>query len=91
MNTTFQISPIDSRYAKLTAPLNKIASDFGLNKIRCEIEIEYLIMFLNTLHPAHPLPLLIQRNLREIYTTFSLEDYNQIREIEKTTNQNVII
>ena len=89
MNTTFQISPSDSRYAKLTTPLNKITSDFGLNKIRCEIEIEYLIMLLNTLHPAHPLPLLIQRNLREIYTTFSLEDYNQIREIEKTTNHDI--
>ena len=88
MEPRFQISPPDSRYAKLTASISNIASDFGLNKIRCEIEIEYLILLYNKTNQI-PLSDETEQNLREIYTQFTAEDYSNIREIEKTTNHDI--
>ena len=36
------ISPIDSRYSNLCDILRPYISDFGINKIRYEVELKYL-------------------------------------------------
>ena len=84
------ISPIDGRYATKTESLNEYFSEYALIKFRVLIEIEYFI----ALKEAN-IPQLESMNteqfdvLRKIYEEFSLEDAEQIKTIEKTTNHDV--
>ena len=84
------ISPIDGRYASKTESLNEYFSEYALIKFRVLIEIEYFI----ALKEAN-IPQLESMNteqfdvLRKIYEEFSLEDAEQIKTIEKTTNHDV--
>ena len=45
----FNISPIDNRYKNKCDKLRTIVSDFGLNKIRTEIELKYFSFLLKLL------------------------------------------
>ena len=38
------IGPIDNRYSKVCEPISEYLSDFGMNKIRCEVEIKYFLI-----------------------------------------------
>ena len=84
------ISPIDGRYATKTESLNEYFSEYALIKFRVLIEIEYFI----ALKEAN-IPQLESMNteqfdvLRKIYEDFSVEDAEQIKTIEKTTNHDV--
>ena len=84
------ISPIDGRYASKTESLNEYFSEYALIKFRVLIEIEYFI----ALKEAN-IPQLESMNteqfdvLRKIYEDFSVEDAEQIKTIEKTTNHDV--
>ena len=90
MNPLSAIAPIDGRYARYTAPLADYFSEFGLIRYRVRVEIEYFIALCNL-----PLAALsgvdkdIFANLRAIYTDFSLENAQAIKNIEKTTNHDV--
>ncbi len=84
------ISPIDGRYRPTTVPLAAYFSEFALIKYRVLVEIEYFIALCD-----HPLPQLQSfdathfEKLRLIYTNFSENDAQQIKDIEKTTNHDV--
>jgi adenylosuccinate lyase len=82
------ISPIDNRYKFICEPLNEYVSDYGINKIRCEVEIEYFILLLKDL-----LQLNYSENdynlLRAIYNNFNSDDLNIIKNIESTTNHDI--
>ncbi len=84
------ISPIDGRYASKTIKLSDYFSEEALIKYRVLVEIEYFIALCE-----HPLPQLeevpatIFPKLREIYTSFSTEDAQKIKDIEKVTNHDV--
>lgn len=84
------ISPIDGRYRNKTENLAPFFSEEALIKYRVRVEIEYFIALCNL-----PLPQLkdfdntLFKDLRDIYTGFSSEDANAIKEIEKTTNHDV--
>ena len=84
------ISPIDGRYASKTESLSEYFSEYALIKFRVLIEIEYFI----ALKEAN-IPQLESMNteqfdvLRKIYEDFSVEDAEQIKTIEKTTNHDV--
>ena len=84
------ISPIDGRYRSKTEELASYFSEFALIKYRVRIEVEYFIALCEI-----PLPQLkdinksIYPKLREIYTTFSIADAEQVKNIEKTTNHDV--
>lgn len=90
MNPLSAIAPIDGRYARYTAPLADYFSEFGLIRYRVRVEIEYFIALCNL-----PLAALsgvdkdVFANLRAIYTDFSLENAQAIKNIEKTTNHDV--
>ncbi|GAA0730383.1 adenylosuccinate lyase [Aquimarina litoralis] len=84
------ISPIDGRYASKTQSLSAYFSEEALIKYRVLVEIEYFIALCEI-----PLPQLeridtsIFEKLRAIYTTFSTEDAQAIKDIEKVTNHDV--
>ncbi len=84
------ISPIDGRYRSKTIKLSAYFSEEALIRYRVQVEIEYFLSLC-----AIPLPQLssvpttVHSQLRDIYKTFSTDDANSIKLIEKTTNHDV--
>ncbi|MBO7277543.1 MAG: adenylosuccinate lyase [Bacteroidales bacterium] len=84
------ISPIDGRYSRQTKELANYFSEASLIKYRVKVEIEYFIAlcelglpqlksFDKAKYPA----------LREIYSNFTVEQAEEVKEIEKITNHDV--
>lgn len=90
LNTLNAISPIDGRYRSKVENFAPYFSEKALIKYRVQVEIEYFIALCEI-----PLPQLanFDKNLfpklREIYTKFSDEDAQRIKDIEKVTNHDV--
>ncbi|GAA3583911.1 adenylosuccinate lyase [Snuella lapsa] len=84
------ISPIDGRYRNKVNELAPYFSEEALIKYRVLVEIEYFIALCNI-----PLPQLESidngcfEDLRAIYKTFSAEDAQAIKDIERVTNHDV--
>lgn len=84
------ISPIDGRYRNKTDELSEYFSEFALIKYRVLVEIEYFIALCE-----YQLPQLTSfdksnyRKLRTIYRKFSIDDAQEVKNIEKTTNHDV--
>ena len=84
------ISPIDGRYRNKVDELTSFFSEFALIKYRVYVEIEYFIALCEL-----PLPQLKDCKkekfdiIRKIYTDFTLNDAERIKEIENTTNHDV--
>jgi adenylosuccinate lyase len=84
------ISPIDGRYRNTTGVLDFYFSEYGLIRYRVLVEVEYLISLASFGLPQLPAFSEAQKkNLRTIYTNFSIEDALKIKETEKTTNHDV--
>ncbi|HCM75657.1 MAG TPA: adenylosuccinate lyase [Cytophagales bacterium] len=84
------ISPIDGRYANITAPLSEYFSEQGLMKYRVLVEIEYFIALVeNGLPELQTFPKNKVDAIRQIYKNFSDENAQEIKRIEKTTNHDV--
>jgi adenylosuccinate lyase len=90
LNELNAISPIDGRYRNKVAKLADFYSEESLIRYRVKVEIEYFIALCEI-----PLPQLQDFNadlfadLRKIYTGFSTEDAQKIKDIEKVTNHDV--
>jgi adenylosuccinate lyase len=90
MKSLEAISPIDGRYASKTAPLSQYFSEYALFKYRVWVEVEYFIALCEL-----PLPQLqgveksVFLELRKMYTEFTVEEAQQIKDIEKVTNHDV--
>jgi adenylosuccinate lyase len=84
------VSPVDGRYRKTCQSLSDYFSEAALIRYRVQVEVEYFIALCNL-----PLPQLksIDKNifdsLRNIYRNFSIEDAQQVKDIEKVTNHDV--
>jgi adenylosuccinate lyase len=84
------VSPVDGRYRKTCQSLSNYFSEAALIRYRVQVEVEYFIALCNL-----PLPQLksIDKNifdsLRNIYRNFSIEDAQQVKDIEKMTNHDV--
>lgn len=84
------ISPIDGRYASKTKDLIPFFSEEALIRYRVQVEIEYFIALVEL-----PLPQLsdfdktLFPELRKLYTNFTSEDAQHIKETEKVTNHDV--
>lgn len=84
------ISPVDGRYRGKCESLDNYFSEYALIRYRVRVEVEYFIALCNI-----PLPQLagisadIFPQLREIYTSFSIEDAERIKDIESVTNHDV--
>ncbi|MBR5856728.1 MAG: adenylosuccinate lyase [Bacteroidales bacterium] len=89
-NALMAVSPIDGRYQKQVADLSNYFSEYALIKYRIRVEIEYFIALCNL-----PLPQLKEFNkenfnaLRDIYNTFTPQNAEEVKEIEKVTNHDV--
>jgi len=90
LNSLTAISPIDGRYRKTTGALDFYFSEYGLIRYRVLVETEYFIALADAGLPQLPnLSEKLKKELKKIYTEFSLGDAAQIKETEKTTNHDV--
>lgn len=85
------ISAIDGRYGKQTSELRHTFSEFGLIRKRVEVEIEWLKTLSSTPEltevPAFSPEAL--KFLDDIVSSFSIEEAERVKTIEKTTNHDV--
>lgn len=84
------VTPVDGRYHNATKELSPYFSEFALIKFRVLVEVEYFIAL-----AASGIPQLesydatFDEKLRTIYTDFSLDDAQWIKDTEKVTNHDV--
>ena len=81
------ISPIDGRYRNQLAHLHEYFSEYALIKYRIKVEIEYFI-FLSE-KKFFRLNTGVKKQLISVYETFSIDDAQGIKNIEKITNHDV--
>jgi adenylosuccinate lyase len=90
INTLNSISPIDGRYRNKTDELADYFSEYALIKYRIRVEIEYFIEL--CLLPLTQLSQFDKKyfpDLRKIYSAFTVQDAEQVKNIEKTTNHDI--
>ena len=89
-NELLAVSPIDGRYKQHTELLGAYFSEYALMKYRTHVEIEYFISLCEI-----PIPQLKDfpkdkiETLRKVALDFTIEDGQEIKEIEATTNHDV--
>lgn len=88
MSEAFAISPLDGRYKKRLNNLSKYFSEYALMFSRCRVELLYVrelcsrgIFDKLTTEEAH--------SIDGFINSYSIEDYNRIKEIESVTNHDV--
>lgn len=82
------ISPIDGRYRNQLATLSPYFSEFGLIRYRVQVEVEYFIFLAQKKIFTMPTDVKPAK-LRKIYTDFTIEDAQQIKDTERITNHDV--
>ena len=87
LNNLTAISPIDGRYRKQVSHLDEYFSEYALMKYRVLIEVEYFIFLAE--QKLFKLSTKQKQQLKKIVTDFSLNDAQQIKQIEATTNHDV--
>jgi len=84
------LSPLDGRYAKQTAPLREVFSEYAFMRARLRVEVEWLIGLSNLgLAELPPLPDDAVERLRALVRDFSVDDCGEIKAIEAQTNHDV--
>lgn len=84
------ITSVDGRYRNKVNELAQYFSEFGLIKYRVHVEVEYLIELAQTkIKGLENFPADKFEALRTIVRSFSLEDAQEIKKIERTTNHDV--
>jgi adenylosuccinate lyase len=81
------ISPIDGRYRAQVQHLDDYFSEYALMKYRVLVEVEYLLFLAQK--SFFKLPAETAQELHAIKENFSLDDAEQIKNIERTTNHDV--
>jgi adenylosuccinate lyase len=84
------ISPLDGRYASKLNQLKSIVSEFGLIKYRIKVELEWFKLMFSI--QDFNLPQLEKEQIEHIdaiYTNFDVNEAQQVKEIESTTNHDV--
>ncbi len=85
------ISPVDGRYADKVEDLRPIFSEYGLIRLRVQVEVRWLQALAN--HPliteVHSFSDSATRLLNTIVSDFSESDAQRVKTIEKTTNHDV--
>jgi adenylosuccinate lyase len=87
LTTLSSISSIDGRYRKQVQHLDEYFSEYALIKYRVLVEIEYL--FLLSKKKFFKLSDKAVKHLNKIKADFGLEDAQEIKQIEYTTNHDV--
>ena len=85
------LSPLDGRYATKSRSLALLCSEYGLMRFRVQVEIKWLQQLAACPDIVEVPPLSAQQlqQLDAIYTNFTLEDGEKVKEIESKTNHDV--
>lgn len=90
LNKLTAISPVDGRYRSKVEPLSDYFSEYGLIKYRVMVEVEYFIALCQSGIPQLEDVKAEQfESLRLIYADFSVDDAQEVKEIERVTNHDV--
>ncbi len=81
------ISPIDGRYRKQVSHLGDFFSEYALIKYRVLVEIEYFFFLAD--HKFFKLAPKARLQLKKVMEDFSIDDAQQIKQIEAITNHDV--
>ncbi|MBV9962349.1 MAG: adenylosuccinate lyase [Parafilimonas sp.] len=87
LNNLTAISPVDGRYRKQVAHLDEYFSEFALMKYRVKVEVGYFIFLSDK--KFFKLSAKTKQALQALAENFSLNDAEQIKQIEATTNHDV--
>ncbi|HEX2683658.1 MAG TPA: adenylosuccinate lyase, partial [Ferruginibacter sp.] len=87
LNQLTAISPVDGRYRKQLAHLSEYFSEYALIKYRVIVEIEYFLFLAEK--KFFKVDAKTKQQLQQIADGFSLEDAEQIKQNETTTNHDV--
>ena len=85
------LSPLDGRYASKTAPLREFLSEYALIRYRTLVEVRWL-QFLADEPGVKELPPLerpVKDLLNQLIDNFSIEDAQQVKNLEKKINHDV--
>ncbi len=84
------ISPIDGRYYKQLSDLSNVASEFALNKFRLFVELEWFKFILSEkVLSIYDISLEDIKYLDDIVKNFDINECNQIKQLELSTNHDV--
>ena len=85
------LTPLDGRYATKSRSLALLCSEYGLMRFRVQVEIKWLqqLAACPDIVEVPPLSAQQRQQLDAIYTDFSLEDGEKVKEIESKTNHDV--
>ena len=84
------LSPIDGRYGSKTAFLRPLLSEYGLIRSRVEIEVLWVQKLIYELHLTDRVKIeAIKNQLNRIIESFTAEDAEIVKSLEKTTNHDV--
>jgi adenylosuccinate lyase len=85
------ISPVDGRYASKTEALRPFFSEYGLLRARVEVELRWLHLLGNNaeIKEVPKLSSEAESYLNDMIASFSVEDAQEIKDIERTTNHDV--
>lgn len=91
LNELTAVSPLDGRYARATAPLRNIFSEYGLVRYRVLVECRWLqkLSAIPQVTEVPPLSASANALLNRLCTDFSVDIAQQVKIIEKTTNHDV--
>ena len=81
------ISPVDGRYRKQVAQLDKYFSEYALIKYRVKVEIAYFVYLSDK--KFFKLPAKTKQRLIELGENFSIAEAEQVKKIEAITNHDV--
>src|SRR5687768_2316039 len=81
------ISPVDGRYRNQVQHLDEYFSEYALMKYRVIVEIEYLFFLADK--KFFKIPGKALKHLKKLTEEFGLEDAQEIKQIEYTTNHDV--
>ena len=82
---------MDGRYARRTAALAPLVSEFGLIRYRVRVEVEWFLYLagLDEIPEFPPLDAPRQARLRHIWENFDVDDAQEVRALEAETNHDV--
>ena len=83
------LSPLDGRYAQITAPLNEYFSEFAYIRSRTRLEIAYLIVLSQETDLFRTLSQDELDFLQALSDNFSLDDAKRVKKLEKTTRHDL--
>ncbi len=90
MDRLMAISPVDGRYGERVGELVPFFSEFGLMRYRVMVEIEYFIALSHAKLPQFEgFPAVKERDLRDLFSSFSPADAEFIKQQEAVTNHDV--